>query len=133
MTIAMSGCRPEIELKNQFRCGPRIVPADEASRRLQGGKARVSFVPHLDGLVWKMLIRRGVADSGIRNRMSLNDSRYYDFYEARRRVLEAATKLPLETFFSDPNTPSDVQLVSFEQRDTELNENNGGTPPAQVP
>ena len=28
--------------------------------------------------------------------LSLNDSRYYDFYEARRRVLEAATKLPLE-------------------------------------
>jgi hypothetical protein len=31
-------------------------------------KARVSFVPHLGGLILKMLIRRGVADSGIRNR-----------------------------------------------------------------
>ena len=65
--------------------------------------------------------------------LSLTDSRYYDFYEARRRVLEAATKLPLETFFSDPNTPSDAQLVSFEHRDTELNGNNGGTPAAEVP
>lgn len=65
--------------------------------------------------------------------LSINDSRYYDFYEARRRVLEAATKLPLETFFTDPNTPSDVQLVSFEHRDDELNGNNGGTPVAQRP
>ncbi len=65
--------------------------------------------------------------------LSLNDSRYYDFYEARRQVLEAATKLPLETFFTDPNTPSDVQLVSFEHHDTELNANGGGTPLAQVP
>ena len=28
----------------------------------------VLFVPHLDGLIWKMLIWRGVADSGSRNR-----------------------------------------------------------------
>ena len=65
--------------------------------------------------------------------LSLTDSRYYDFYEARRRVLEAATKLPLETFFTDPNTPSDVQLVSFEHQDNELNKKNGGTPAAQIP
>jgi hypothetical protein len=31
-------------------------------------KALVSFVPHLERLIWKMLIRRGVADSGVRNR-----------------------------------------------------------------
>jgi hypothetical protein len=31
-------------------------------------EARVSFVPHLRGPISKKLIRRGVADSGIRNR-----------------------------------------------------------------
>jgi len=32
------------------------------------GETLVSFVPRLDRLICKMLIRRGVADSGIRNR-----------------------------------------------------------------
>jgi hypothetical protein len=31
-------------------------------------ETRVSFVPHLERLIWKMLIRRGAADSGNRNR-----------------------------------------------------------------
>jgi hypothetical protein len=39
---------------------------DESLDRLC--EARVSFVPHLAGRIRKMLIRRGVADSGIRNR-----------------------------------------------------------------
>jgi hypothetical protein len=30
--------------------------------------ASVLFVPHLGGVIWKMLIRRSVADPGIRNR-----------------------------------------------------------------
>jgi len=31
-------------------------------------EALVSFVPRLEGLIRKLLIRRGVADSGVRNR-----------------------------------------------------------------
>jgi len=63
--------------------------------------------------------------------LNVDDSRYYDFYEARRRVLEAATRLPLGTFFTDPSTPSSAQLYMFDSQDNQLGENTPtGTPPA---
>lgn len=53
--------------------------------------------------------------------LSVTDSRYYDFYEARRRVLEAATRLPLQTFFTRPGVPSDAELIEYEHTDREVN------------
>jgi hypothetical protein len=37
------------------------------------GEVHVSFVPHSRGLIWKMLIRRGVADSGIQQHKRARD------------------------------------------------------------
>lgn len=64
--------------------------------------------------------------------LSVTDSRYYDFYEARRRVLDAATRVPLETFFTGPAEPSSAQLIEFEQRDEELQGVTAGTEPRVV-
>jgi hypothetical protein len=47
----------------------------------------------------------------------------------RRRVLEAATRFPLETFFTPPGTPSDAELIAFEHIDREL-AGAGNNPPS---
>jgi hypothetical protein len=60
-----------------------------------------------------------------------DDWDYINFSEARRRVLQAATRVPLATVaadYSDPAAP--VKLVGFRYEDTLLNL--GGSPPPQI-
>jgi len=64
--------------------------------------------------------------------LSVSDSRYYDFYEARRRVLDSATRLPLNTFFTQPGTASDAELIGYEHRDTEVQGAVAGSEPTLV-
>jgi hypothetical protein len=63
-------------------------------------------------------------DLDIRNRKP-SDDRYLLFWEARSRVITQATRFPLSSWVTDPDTPSSIQLLPFRETDYEIDASDG--------